>query len=133
MEVVEQTRILVKQLLEQAAESATDDSTMSKNLLERIDRLNRHLATFPSSRLVAVEYEHKSSQKWSKFGLLANRKNTKRISPKNNHNIIPFLLELKRSKEAEQLKAKTLQCLTLCGHTYPPKGPGIRILSIDGG
>uniref|UniRef100_A0A914UPZ5 PNPLA domain-containing protein n=1 Tax=Plectus sambesii TaxID=2011161 RepID=A0A914UPZ5_9BILA len=77
----------------------------SSSRLLRTEELCRHLVQFPESRGIAC----------------------------NEKEVIKLLLRrLKESKDAD-LKAQTRECLSLLGYVNPPKGQGIRILSIDGG
>uniref|UniRef100_A0A915DRH2 PNPLA domain-containing protein n=1 Tax=Ditylenchus dipsaci TaxID=166011 RepID=A0A915DRH2_9BILA len=104
VEIVQRTRLLVHQLL-------TAETLQSK--LHRTDELNRHLMSFPASRMVAVEealvrHLTKQLKQSAPVGSAAERQQSD-------------LLELSR------------QCLALCGHVDPPRGPGICVLSIDGG
>lgn len=45
---------------------------------------------------------------------------------------LPTLLRLHRTKD-RALKAEVSQALALVGYVHPPKGRGVRVLSIDGG
>jgi len=80
------------------------ESTSSKIL--RIGELSRHLMEFPASRLVAVQ---------------------------KNKRLIPTLLKMMETARDSFLKEEAMQCLALCGYSQPPRGKGIRVLSIDGG
>lgn len=44
-----------------------------------------------------------------------------------------MLLELKKKTRDEPVRALTRECLSVLGYAEPPRGPGVRILSIDGG
>lgn len=46
---------------------------------------------------------------------------------------IPLILRLRSTTQDRMLKSQINQSLALLGHADPPKGKGIRILSIDGG
>ena len=47
--------------------------------------------------------------------------------------MIPALLKLMTRTEDQAIKQLAHQALTMVGYTFPVKGRGIRILSIDGG
>lgn len=46
---------------------------------------------------------------------------------------LSVLLALKMKTCDEPVRALTRQCLSVLGYANPPGGPGVRILSIDGG
>ncbi|GAB1599087.1 calcium-independent phospholipase A2-gamma-like [Argonauta hians] len=71
--------------------------------ITRIDDLNKHLMIYPASRSIA-----------KKAGA------------------VPVLLWLSQS-EVPSVRARAYEALSLMGYIFPPKGRGIRILSIDGG
>ncbi|KAE9549594.1 hypothetical protein FO519_007190 [Halicephalobus sp. NKZ332] len=80
------------------------ESTSSKIL--RVGELSKHLMQFPASRLVAVQ---------------------------KNKKLVPILLKMVETAPDSFLKEEAMQCLALCGYSQPPRGRGIRVLSIDGG
>lgn len=77
----------------------------SAERLQCINEFSQHLSEFPASRLVAVQQ-----------------------SPE----LVAHLLEEEDAAD-EAVRAAARRCLALCGYVRPPKGAGIRLLSIDGG
>ncbi|XP_052087063.1 calcium-independent phospholipase A2-gamma-like [Mytilus californianus] len=71
--------------------------------LKRTEDLCSHLIQFPDSRTIAMKEK-----------------------------CLPTLLRLHKTKH-RQLKAEVSQALSLVGYVHPPKGKGVRVLSIDGG
>ncbi|XP_071133254.1 calcium-independent phospholipase A2-gamma-like [Mytilus edulis] len=71
--------------------------------LKRTEDLCTHLIQFPDSRTTAMKEK-----------------------------CLPTLLRLHKTKH-RQLKAEVSQALSLVGYVHPPKGKGVRVLSIDGG
>lgn len=70
----------------------------------RLQELSRHLTCYPDAVSLAVA-----------------------------EGAVPILFNLRDRYEDSTVKAYSRQALTLCGHVDPPRGRGIRILSIDGG
>lgn len=71
--------------------------------LKRTEDLCNHLIEYPDSRTTAMK-----------------------------ENCLPTLLRLYKTKD-RALKAEVAQALSLVGYVHPPKGRGVRVLTVDGG
>uniref|UniRef100_A0A7E4VIG2 PNPLA domain-containing protein n=1 Tax=Panagrellus redivivus TaxID=6233 RepID=A0A7E4VIG2_PANRE len=80
-------------------------STSTSSRLMRLGELSAHLLEFPASRMIAIE---------------------QRL-------LVPMLLRIAETSIDTLLQEEARQVLALVGFSSPPKGKGIRILSIDGG
>jgi hypothetical protein len=76
----------------------------SMSTVLRLQELNKHLRSFPESTPIAVK-----------------------------ENAIQKVLRLRHLSHNEVIESHSMQVLSLLGHCDPPKGTGIKILSIDGG
>ncbi|KAI1711304.1 patatin-like phospholipase domain-containing protein [Ditylenchus destructor] len=104
-QVVKQTQLLVDKLL---------SAKTLESKLKHTDELNLHFLNFPASNAIAAE------------GPLVRHLLTQ-VS------ITPSWRENSESKQQAELRARMQQCLALCGHINPPRGPGVSVLAIDGG
>ncbi|XP_022695114.1 calcium-independent phospholipase A2-gamma-like isoform X1 [Varroa jacobsoni] len=73
-------------------------------MTQRLEEFSEHLLRYPNSRATVI-----------------------------NDKALSVLLEVKMKTRDEPVRALTRQCLSVLGYAEPPRGPGIRILSIDGG
>jgi hypothetical protein len=76
----------------------------SMSTILRLQELNKHLISFPESTPIAVK-----------------------------ENAIQKVLRLRHFSRNKVIESHSMQVLSLLGYCDPPKGTGIRILSIDGG
>ena len=84
--------------------SAIQRTTNSTSQTIRLQELSRHLMLYPDAVSLAV-----------------------------TDGAVPILFKVRDRAENSNVKAYSRQALNLLGHAGPPKGRGIRILSIDGG
>ncbi|KAI1714212.1 patatin-like phospholipase domain-containing protein [Ditylenchus destructor] len=106
-QVVKQTQLLVDKLL---------NAKTLESKLKHTDELNLHFLNFPASNAIAAE--------GPLVRYLLTQVNTVRSWNEKSDS---------SSNQQAELKARMQQCLALCGHINPPRGPGVSILAIDGG
>lgn len=113
-----------KKKLEKKKKELIKRPVISKSMIDKRTRalvINVKQATSPVSQLLRLEEFCKHLSQYPDAKTLATKEK-----------VMPTLLRFEAGED-EALAAQAREALALVGHVKPVKGPGIRILSIDGG